>query len=160
MGVFVKGARILCLDHLRKFARAIDIKVLNQDHMTLMSQFDVVYKNIYNCQSFRNAWVCKDTYRFFQKLLYIQHAQIKASLGNKKFAVVPIDIKRFDIAKLTLWLYIRDVDFKGVNIAIRAGLYDQILNAKFEKLLSLLKEEVVIYLYYYCYMSYKEGNLI
>jgi hypothetical protein len=49
MGVFVKGARIPCLDHLRKFARAIDIEVLNQDHMTLMSQFDAVYKNICNC---------------------------------------------------------------------------------------------------------------
>ena len=48
MGVFVKGARIPCLDHLRKFARAIDIEVLNQDHMTLISKFGVIYKNIYN----------------------------------------------------------------------------------------------------------------
>jgi len=46
--VFVKGARIPCLDHLRKFARAINIEVLNQDHMMLMSQFDVVYENICN----------------------------------------------------------------------------------------------------------------
>ena len=37
IGMFVKEAGILCLDYLRKFARAINIEVLNQDHMTLIS---------------------------------------------------------------------------------------------------------------------------
>ena len=49
IGVFVKRARILCLDHLKKFARAIDIEVLNQNYMTLISQFKAVYKNVCNC---------------------------------------------------------------------------------------------------------------
>ena len=37
IGMFVKESGISCLDHLRKFAKAIDIEVLNQDHMMLIS---------------------------------------------------------------------------------------------------------------------------
>ena len=49
MSIFVRGARILCLDYLRKFARAINIKVLNQDYMMLINQFEAVYENVCNC---------------------------------------------------------------------------------------------------------------
>jgi hypothetical protein len=161
MSMFVgEGAGVPCLGHLRMFARAIDLEVLNQDHVTLLGQLKAVYTNVRNRQSFRNAWVRKDTRGLFRKLRHILGAQTKASLGNEKFAVVSTEMGRFDTTKLAPWSHIRDIDFKVVNASVGDGLYGWIFGKEFETLLSLLKEEVAMYLHHYRRTGRKEGSLI
>ncbi len=49
MSTFVReGARVQCLGYLRMFARAIDLEVLNQDHIMLLGQLKAVYINVCN----------------------------------------------------------------------------------------------------------------